>query len=75
MNSDDLKKFRDALEDMALCTAEGARFIILTAIDSGCRISEILGLQPLSPALGRGAAVTWWIPKPLPASASERSAP
>jgi integrase len=44
--SEDLKKFLDTLADTALCTAEGARYIVLTAIASGLRISEILGLQP-----------------------------
>ena len=43
--ADDLKKFLDALADTALCTAEGARYIVLTAVASGLRISEILGLQ------------------------------
>jgi integrase len=44
--SEDLKKFLDALADTAICTAEGARYIVLTAVASGLRISEILGLQP-----------------------------
>jgi len=43
--ADDLKKFLDALPDTALCTGDGARYIVLTAIASGLRISEILGLQ------------------------------
>jgi integrase len=44
--AEELKKFLNALPDTAICTGEGARYIVLTAIASGLRISEILGIQP-----------------------------
>jgi len=42
---DDLNSFLAALPDTAICSAEAARYMVLTAVATGLRISEILGLR------------------------------
>lgn len=42
---EDLKKFLDAIPETCIVTADGARLIVITAVVTGLRISEVLGLR------------------------------
>ncbi len=44
--ADSVNDFLDALPQTAICSAAAAQLIVLTAIASGARVSEILALQP-----------------------------
>jgi integrase len=43
--AEDLTRFLNVLPDTAIISADGARYIVLTAVAAGLRVSEILGLQ------------------------------
>jgi integrase len=44
--ADDLERFLQAIRETSLISADGARLIVLTAVVSGLRVSEVLGLMP-----------------------------
>jgi integrase len=45
-NSDGLNAFLTAIAETAIMPAEGARLMVITAVTTGLRVSEVLGLQP-----------------------------
>jgi integrase len=44
---DDLQKFLDAIPENCQISEDGARLIVITAVVSGLRVSEVLGLCPV----------------------------
>jgi integrase len=44
---DDLEKFLEAIPENCLISEDGARLIVITAVVSGLRLSEVLGLTPI----------------------------
>jgi integrase len=46
--AEDLGRFLAALPDTAICSAEAARLMVLSAVVAGLRVSEVLALKPES---------------------------